>query len=475
MGHKYIYFNHILIKFLKRSYRYTFIALLVSLIPLACTSSTNNLTTVSESPSESAALTIWWEKGFTLGEDEALQQLVNNWQQQSGKPVKLSLYTTDDLAQRAQRALQAGNPPDIMMSHNADQSLNPRLAWQGKLVDVSGVIEPIKDTYPPAVLEAVNFYNSVEKKRSYYGIPISQAAIFIYYWQDLLKQAGYNKSDIPRDWNGYWNIWKQVQDKLQKQQSQKIYGLGLTLSIGASDTYHFFEQVLEAFDARLLNSNGKLLIDDPTVRQRIIESLKWSTQLYQRGYVPPDAIKWLNPDNNENFLNRVVLMTPNATLSIPAAVHQDTDTYLNKLGTLELPNKPSGQPMRYVVAHRQAVTFADAKHHETAKDFLTYLVNPKTLGTFLKAGGRNLPVMKPIWDDPFWTNGADPHISVAAKILTQGQTRPFYPAYHPAYSVVLQEHVWSRALNRIIVDRIAVEQAADEAIAQIRQIFTQWQ
>lgn len=462
-------------KFPQRAYRYAFIALTFSLILIACTNSAKNLTTVSESPSQNGALTIWWEKGFNLAEDEALQQLVNDWQQQSGHPVKLSLYTTDDLAQRAQRALQAGHPPDIMMSHNAEQSLNPRLAWQGKLVDVSDVIAPIKDTYPPAVLAAVNFYNNVEKKRSYYGIPISQAAIHIYYWRDLLKQVGYSQKDIPKDWDGYWNIWKQAQDKLKKQQSQKIYGLGLTLSIGASDTYHFFEQVLEAFDARLLNSDGKLLIADPAVRQRIIESLNWSTKLYQQGYVPPDAIKWLNPDNNENFLNRAVVMTPNATLSIPAAVHQDTDTYLNKLGTLELPNKPSGQPMRYVVAHRQVVTFADAQHHETAKDFLTYLVQPKILRTFLKAGGRNLPVMKTVWDDPFWTNPADPHISIAAKVLTHGQTRPFYPAFHPAYSVVIQNHVWTEALNRIIVNHAPVEQAADRAIAQIQQIFAQWQ
>lgn len=461
-------------KFPTRSYRYAFIAFTLSLILIACSNSSKNLTTVSELPSQGAALTVWWEKGFNLREDEALQKLVNDWQQQSGHPVQLSLYTTDDLAQRAQRSLQAGRPPDIMMSHNAEQFLNPRLAWQGKLVDVSDVLEPIKDTYPPAVLEAVNFYNNVEKKRSYYSIPISQAAIHIYYWRDLLKQAGYSESDIPQDWDGYWNIWKQVQDKLQKQQGQKVYGLGLTLSIGASDTFQLFEQVLEAFDAQLLNSDGKLLIDDPSVRQRIIESLRWITELYQQGYVPPDATKWLSPDNNESLLNRVVVMTPNATLSIPAAVQHDADTYLNKLATLELPNKPNGQPMRYVVVHRQIVMLADAKHHETAKEFLRYLVKPETLGTYLKAGGRNLPIMKPIWDDPFWKNPADPHISVAAKVLTKGQTRSFYQVYHPAYSVVIQKSIWGQALNRILVNRTPVEQAADEAIAQIQQIFAQW-
>lgn len=455
-------------------YRYFLIALLVSLITVACNlDPRSRLITSERSPTQNTALTIWWEKGFALEEDEALQRLVDTWRQQTGKPVRLSFYTTDDLAQRAQRALQAGNPPDLMMSHSAEQLINPLLAWQGKLVDVSEVIDPVKTTYPAAVLDGVHFYNNVEKKRSYYAVPFSQTAMYIFYWRDLVRQAGFDDRNFPKDWNGYWNAWKQMQDNL-RQQGQEIYSLGLPLSIGSADANHFFEQVLEAFDARLLDPDGKLLIDEPTVRQHILESLRWVTQFYQQDYVPPDAIRWLSPDNNNSLLNRVVMMTPNATLSIPTAVQPDQDTYLNKLGTLELPNKPSGEPMRYVVVHRQVVAFAEAKHHESAKQFLAYLIQPSVLGPYLKAGGRNLPVTQPVWQDAFWTNPADPHLSITAKVLTQGQTRPFYSAYHPAYSVVVDEKVWTQAINRILVEQTSVEQAADEAIAKIKQIFDQW-
>ncbi|MEH2170128.1 MAG: hypothetical protein V7K41_26460 [Nostoc sp.] len=45
---------------------------------------------------------------------------------------------------------------------------------------------------------------------------------------------------------------------------------------------------------------------------------------------------------------------------------------------------------------------------------------------------------------------------------------------NPAYSVVLEENIWGKALNRIIVDKISPEQATDEAIKQIKQIFAQW-
>ncbi len=168
-------------------------------------------------------------------------------------------------------------------------------------------------------------------------------------------------------------------------------------------------------------------------------------------------------------------MTPNYTLSIPAAVRQDPKIYHNKLGTIEFPNKPSGKPMRYLVTLNAAVLFAESPNREIAKDFLAYLAQPQTIGNYLKASGtRYLPVMIPVWKDPFWSDPTDPHRSVAAKTLTHGQTRPFYMVQNPAYSLVLSENIWGKALHRIVVNGITPQQAADEAIEQIQQIFSQW-
>lgn len=456
--------------------RFTFIALLVSLILIACTQDSRTVSSVNNSPAESTVLQIWWDKGFTLEEDEALQQVVSNWKKKSGNKIKLSFYNDDEITQKAQRALRAGTPPDILVSLIAERQLNPHLAWEGKLADVSDVIEPVLSFYPRAVLEAARFYNHVDKKRSYYAVPIHQATIQIFYWRDLLKQVGRRESDIPKDWDGFWEFWKQVQHDLRKQQKKKIYGLGFPYSIGASDTYYWFEQILEAYDVQILDAKGQLRVNDPKVRQGITNSLDWYAKFYQQGYVPPEAMNWLNPDNNRNLLNRIVVMTPNPTLSIPNTVRQDSDTYHNKLGILEFPNKPNGKPMRYLVTIKEAVLFAESKNQKQAKDFLAYLIQPEVIGGYLKAaGGRHLPVHKLVWQDPFWTDPRDPYISTVAKTLIKGQTRLFYTAQNPAYSIVLEENIWGKALNRIVVDGISPAQATDEAIKQIKQIFAQWQ
>ncbi|MEH1986219.1 extracellular solute-binding protein [Nostoc sp.] len=331
--------------------RYVFIVLTLSLIIIACTNTPKlKQSSITHSPTDNRVLKIWWDKGFTVDEDEAIKQLVSNWEKQTGNQVKLSFYIGDELPQKARRAIHAGNPPDIMMSYGAERALNPHLAWEGKLADVTDVIEPVKNLYPEYALQAVNYYNNAAKKRSYYAVPINQATVHIFYWRDLLEQIGRSESDIPKDWDGFWQFWKQLQNDVRsKQQKQHIYGLGFPFSTGASDTYIFFEHILEAYDVQILDSEGKLLIDDPKVRQKIVQALDWYTKFYQQGYVPPDALNWLNPDNNRSLLNRVVMMTPNNTLSIPCSVRQDPDTYRHKLGILRFPNKPNGKPMRYLL------------------------------------------------------------------------------------------------------------------------------
>jgi multiple sugar transport system substrate-binding protein len=60
------------------------------------------------------------------------------------------------------------------------------------------------------------------------------------------------------------------------------------------------------------------------------------------------------------------------------------------------------------------------------------------------------------------------------KLISKGHTKLFYSAQNPIYSSVLEQNVWGQALNRIAVEQISSEQAADEAITQIKEIFAAW-
>jgi multiple sugar transport system substrate-binding protein len=446
--------------------------LLVVLINLTQTerlSTTSDSTLVTESSNyeDDRALKIWWDKGFNYEEDKSLQDLVKNWEQKTGKKIKLYFYNTDELFQKLERELRSGHLPDLIAMFKSEKSLTARLAWEGKLADVSDVIEPVKNQYTKTALATIDLYNNVEKKQSYYSVPIHQATIHVYYWRDLLKQAGYTEKDIPQEWDAFWQFWTKVQQDLKAKKGLQIYGLGLPLSVEAGDTYQTFEQLLAANNVSMLNAKGELAIDRPEVRQGIIKVLNWYKEFYQKGYMSPEALHWLNPDNNRSIINRQVLMTTNDTLSISAAL---------KLGMLEFPPKPDGKPMPYLITVQQVILLADSDKQAAAKDFLSYLIRPEINGKFLKnAGGRHSPVLNSVWKDPFWTDKSDPHISLATHTLKEEPQRVYYTFQNPAYSIVLKENVWGQALQKVLANGVKSEQAANEALAQIKQIFAEWQ
>lgn len=149
-----------------RNWRYLLLAIIFSFVVVACDrTSTSDRDSVQAASTENKVLKIWWDKGFTWEEDDALQQIVSNWEKQSGKKVQISFYSTDELSQKTERELRSGDLPDLIATFKSEKSLAPRLAWEGKLADVSDVIKPVESLYSKNVLKTVNFYNKAEQKR----------------------------------------------------------------------------------------------------------------------------------------------------------------------------------------------------------------------------------------------------------------------------------------------------------------------
>jgi multiple sugar transport system substrate-binding protein len=363
--------------FCRRSIARLLLGLLVAVL-ISCNSPSSTNNRLPNPP-----LRIFWNRGLYLAEDQALQTVVAAWERQHKTAVQLSFFSSDDILNQTAIAVEKGNSPDIVFAHRADYTLEPRWALEGKLVDVSDVLESVSGKYSSTALKSAYLYNKVDQKRSYYGVPIELQMLHVHYWKDLLVQAGLKETDIPNDWTGFWRFWQQAQERLQQRDTAnaetlshpKIYGLGLPLSAKASDTYFLFEQILEAYNLELVDPQGKLRLTDPSVRQGLIAVVEWLGQLYRDQDVPPEAVNWVDPDNNVNFLNRHTLMTLNPSLSIPASQRDDRQLYTQKIATRELPNKPDGTPMKYLVSVKQALIFKTGQNSQAAKDFLTYLIN----------------------------------------------------------------------------------------------------
>lgn len=421
---------------------------------------------------DNESLEIWWQQGFYPEETNAITLLIAQWEQESQMKVNLRTIPQKDILHEIELATLSGNTPDLFYSGAADLTVIPRWAWNNQLTDISEVINPVKELYGDEVLAGVNYQNNVTGKRQYYALPIMQSAIHIHYWQDILNQIGIKKSSIPEDWQGFWGFWVQIQDKLIQHGYMNLNCIGMPMSMSL-DTYNNFEQFLEAYNVTLLDETGKLKVKEQNVRRNLIFALEEYTSFYKKGRTPIDAVDWDNTGNNVSLLSENSLMTVNHTLSVPGSQRKDPETYYNKLATVKWPHKPSGEAMKYIVELKQIVLFAASKHQQSAKNFLAYLAKPESLAAYTEGAlGRYLPVMKKLFHESFWQDSKDSHISVAVQQLEN--TRPAYQVFHPAYGEVASQNVWGQAIQKIIVDKLSIEQAADFAIAKIEQIFDDW-
>jgi multiple sugar transport system substrate-binding protein len=222
---------------------------------------------------------------------------------------------------------------------------------------------------------------------------------------------------------------------------------------------------------------GKLVIGDPDIRERLIKALESYTAIYRKGCTPPDSASWAAIDNNKAFLDYRVVITPNNTLSIPNALkHERPDDYYENTATIEWPLGPDGEAFPIRGAFYGAPVFKDGGHLAAATEFVRFLVAEGWLGHYLDfSGERMMPPMPKLLDAPFWLDPSDRHRMAA---VMQIASRPTQYDYATAsgnwrHDLVSTEGVWAKAVHRVAAEGISPEQAVDEAIARIKEILSE--
>lgn len=426
---------------------------------------------------ENKTLTVWWNQGFYAAEDQAFRNLVAGWEKQSGIKVNLSMITGDALDEKVISALTTGVVPDLIYSDHGPAQTLPQAAWKNQLVDVSDVVETQKSQYSETALRSAEYYDNVTKKRSFFGVPIKAQALNIPMWRPLIEKAGYQMSDIPKTWDAFFDFFKPVQKKLRAKGMRHVYGLGYTLSTTGADPNNLYNQVLIAYGGGgIVTPDGKLHLDDPAVQKAMVDGLNMLCIPYKQGYVPRSAINWGDPDNNNAFHSKEVVMTPNDTISISTAVMDNKQWYYHDIVTAPMPLDNSGKPVAVMLSVPQCYIPKGAKNIDGAKGFLRDLIEPKNLGSYLKeARARWLPVMVSIVkDDPYWLDPSDPHRTVAIKQGVLGPTTVWPSAYNPAYAQVDAEHLWG-VMEADVINGTKPEDAIAKVSKRIETIFSKYQ
>src|SRR5262245_53901356 len=183
-------------------------------------------------------LTVFWVKGFYKSEDDALFEAIKKFEAKNkGIKVELSQYPIQDMIPKTVAALDSGSPPDLAYADVYDFQVTAKWAFDGKLEDISSVIDPIRAKFEPAALSTTFLYNDQSKSRAYYAFPIKQQTMHIQYWKDMLAEAGFKESDIPTTWKEYWSFWcDKVQPAYRQKTGQRGFATGFPMGVDSSDS-----------------------------------------------------------------------------------------------------------------------------------------------------------------------------------------------------------------------------------------------
>ncbi len=429
-------------------------------------------------------LTVWWGKGFYKAEDDALFAAIKKFETKYPKvKIDLSLYAPQEMIPKTVAAMDAGNPPDVAYGDVFDFQVTAKWAYDGKLEDVSSIIDPLRAKFEPSALSTTFLYNNATQSRAYYAYPIKQQTMHIQYWKDMLADAGFKESDIPKDWKGYWTFWcDKVQAGYRQKTGTRIFGTGFPMGVDSSDSFYSFLTFMDAYNVKLVNDSGKLLVDDPAVRQGLINAMTDYTYVYGAGCTPPSATNWKDPDNNVAFHNKTIIMTHNATISIAAKWLDDMNNatltepqraqakknYTELIATAGFPNKPDGSKMTYRAAVKTGVIFKGAKNKAMAKNFVAFILDEANLTPYVEGSlGRWFPVTKAAQQSAFWKS--DPHRLAVYNQFMNGTT-PFEFTKNYKFTVLNNENVWAKAMNRVLSEKVPVDRAVDEMIARIKTV-----
>jgi multiple sugar transport system substrate-binding protein len=428
---------------------------------------------------QSSDLVVWWEKGFYEQEDQAVREIIAAFEQQTGKQVELVQPQQQEVFEKAQAALRAGQPPDILYGTTSERWA-AQWAHEGRLSNLEGTLRPVLHPFDADALEVSTLLDGKTGRRALYALPMGRGSNHVHVWNSLLERAGFTLANVPGEWEAFWAFWcDQVQPAVRGALGRDdIWGVGLPMSVAAlNDTDDEFLQFQLAYGAPWLSNERRSQIDDPAVRAGIVKALEAYTAIWRKGCTPPDATSWTNTSNNKAFLAQTVVMTPNTSLSIPAALQRERPAdYFRNAATIDWPLGVNGQPLVIESKMIRAVVFKTGGNPALAGDFVRFLAEEGWLAHWLTfMGDQFMPPMRKLVDQPFWLDPSDPHrMRAAMQILSRPQLMNLEVRDNEWRSGrIWQENVWGTAVHRVAAEGISPEQAVDEAIARIKQILAE--
>ncbi len=202
-------------------------------LALAVTAAIGLLYVAAPATAQDKKLTVWWVKGFYKSEDDALYAAIKKYEAKTGVKVELSQYAVQDMIPKSVAALDAGTPPDIAYSDTYDVQTAGKWAFDGKLEDITDVIEPMKDRLRAAPRRDRLPLQRQDQEEGLLRLPAEAAdPAHPVSGRTCWTRPASRKTTSRQDWKEYWSFWcDKVQPAIRKATGQRIYGIGQPMGV----------------------------------------------------------------------------------------------------------------------------------------------------------------------------------------------------------------------------------------------------
>jgi multiple sugar transport system substrate-binding protein len=114
----------------------------------------------------------------------------------------------------------------VAFGHTFDFQVAGKWASEGTLLDLSDALTPMQDKFLPNTL-STTLLAGPNGKKAYYAAPVYPQTMHVQHWTDMLAEAGFKPSDVPKGWNEYWSFWcGKVQPAHRSKSGKRTFAIG---------------------------------------------------------------------------------------------------------------------------------------------------------------------------------------------------------------------------------------------------------
>jgi multiple sugar transport system substrate-binding protein len=292
-------------------------------------------------------------------------------------------------------------------------------------------------------------------KDRYYGIWSWTDVRVLWYWKDLLAEAGVNPEDL-HTWDGYIASAKKLNETLRPK---GIEGVQL---VGAGHSPDMWFPYLWMFGGEILTTkDGKLYPAYDS--EEGIKALEFLKAQVDAGIKPQTDHFW-----GQEFADKKFAVMLEGSWLLGKFPKEEWPTLKEKIGMLPIfPVPEKGVETSTMMGGWMLALPSTSTHKDLAWEFLTILEDPAVL-TDMLAQFAYLPTQKTITEqEPYATTmrEAIPFFDELAEVLPQGRNRPNIAEYPE-----LAEHI-RVAIEEVYYGKKSPDQALADAVAKSAKVL----